>query len=190
MRLMGGFVCALALLGIASIVYVYTGGFDAAASSPHGAFERWVLNATMRRSAVARAVSVHDLPDFTDKMVRDGFGHYDEMCTTCHGGPGIERSEIGKGLNPQAPTLSDAVKAWTPQQLFWIIKHGVKMTGMPSFGATHDDEQVWSIVAFIEKLPRLSIRGTIPKDEAGAPCRRPRAYVALSQSLRDSACDA
>ena len=85
-----------------------------------------------------------------------GFGHYDEMCTLCHGGPGIERSEIGKGLNPQAPDLAKAVKAWTPRQLFWIINHGVKMTGMPSFGATHDDDEVWSIVAFVEKLPQIS----------------------------------
>jgi mono/diheme cytochrome c family protein len=61
-----------------------------------------------------------------------------------------------KGLNPQAPNLTDAVKAWTPRQLFWIIKHGVKMTGMPSFGATHDDDEVWSIVAFIEKLSGMS----------------------------------
>ena len=61
-----------------------------------------------------------------------------------------------KGLNPQAPNLTDAVKAWTPRQLFWIIKHGVKMTGMPSFGATHDDDDVWSIVAFVEKLPEMS----------------------------------
>jgi mono/diheme cytochrome c family protein len=85
-------------------------------------------------------------------MVRDGFEHYDQMCTVCHAGPGIEQSEISKGLNPQAPSLSDAVKEWTPRELFWIVKHGVKMTGMPSFGATHTDQEVWSIVAFIENF--------------------------------------
>jgi hypothetical protein len=57
---------------------------------------------------------------------------------------------------PSAPNLTDAVKAWTPRQLFWIIKHGGKMTGMASFGATHDDDEVWSIVAFIEKLTGMS----------------------------------
>jgi mono/diheme cytochrome c family protein len=64
--------------------------------------------------------------------------------------------QISKGLNPPTPNLSDAVKDWTPRQLFWIVKHGVKMTAMPSFGATHTDEEVWSIVAFIEKLPGMS----------------------------------
>jgi hypothetical protein len=49
-------------------------------------------------------------------MVKDGFGHYEDMCAGCHGGPGIERSEIGKGLNPSAPNLADAVPAWSPRQ--------------------------------------------------------------------------
>ena len=89
-------------------------------------------------------------------MVKDGFDHYEDMCGGCHGGPSVERSEIGKGLNPQAPDLADAVRAWSPRQLFWIVKNGLKMTGMPSFGKTHDDNQVWSIVAFIEQLPGMS----------------------------------
>jgi hypothetical protein len=62
--------------------------------------------------------------------------------------------EISKGLNPTAPNLADAVKDWTPRQLFWIV--GVKMTARRSSGATHTDEEVWGIVAFIEKLPRTS----------------------------------
>ena len=155
MRFIGGFICALALLAVAGIVFAYSGGFDVAASSPHYAFVRWLFNASMKHSVIARA-TVDEPPPFTDKMTRVGFQHYAEMCTTCHGAPGMERSEIGKGLNPQAPALSNEVKAWTPQQLFWIIKHGVRMTGMPSFGATHDDDEVWSIVAFIEKLAGMS----------------------------------
>jgi len=156
-RFIAGVVGALVVLGIAGVAYVYSGWFDVAASSSHNALERWALNTTMKRSVVAGARSVGDPPPFSDEMFKDGFEHYDEMCTVCHGGPGIERSEIGKGLNPQAPNLTDAVKAWTPRQLFWIIKHGVKMTGMPSLGATHDDDEVWSIVAFIGKLPGMSV---------------------------------
>ncbi len=155
-RFIAGVVGTLIVFGIASVAYVYSGWFDVAASSSHNALERWALNTTMKRSVVAGARSVGDPPPFSDEMFKDGFEHYDEMCTVCHGGPGIERSEIGKGLNPRAPDLAEAVKAWTPRQLFWIIKHGVKMTGMPSFGATHDDDEVWNIVAFVEKLPQIS----------------------------------
>jgi mono/diheme cytochrome c family protein len=144
------------MLGLASVAYVYSGWFDVAASGPHNALERWALNTTMKRSVVAGAISVGDPLAFSDEMVRDGFEHYDEMCTVCHAGPGIDQSEISKGLNPPAPNLADAVKDWTPRQLYWIVKNGVKMTGMPSFGVTHADDEVWSIVAFIEKLPGMS----------------------------------
>ncbi len=156
MRFFVGFVSALVLLGIAGVVYVYSGKFDVAASSSHNAFERWLFNTTMERSVVTRSGGVNDPPPFTDDMIRDGFEHYDEMCTVCHAGPGLEQSEISKGLSPPAPNLSDAVKGWSPRQLFWVVKHGVRMTAMPSFGATHDDDEVWSIVAFIQALPQMS----------------------------------
>ncbi len=155
-RFIIGVICTLGLLAVAGSAYVYSGAFDVAASRPHGAFARWLLGTAMKRSVVARAAGVPEPPHFTAEMVMAGFRHYDEMCTDCHGGPGIEQSEIGRGLNPRPPDLARAVKDWTPRQLFWIIKHGVKMTGMPSFGVTHSDAQVWSIVAFIERLPKIS----------------------------------
>jgi mono/diheme cytochrome c family protein len=155
-RFIAGSICAIAVLVIAGFAYIYSGQFDVAASSPDSAFAQWVLDITMTRSVVAKAASVDQPPNFTDDMVKDGFEHYDEMCTVCHAGPGIDQSEISKGLNPQAPDLSDAVKDWKPRELFWIVKHGIKMTAMPSFGATHTDQEVWSIVAFIEKLSGMS----------------------------------
>ncbi len=156
MRFIAGFTCALGLLAVVGVATAYSGIFDVAASTPHSAFERWLLGATMKRSVVAMAASVGDPPPFTDGMIKDGFAHYDDMCRVCHGAPGLDRSEIGKGLNPRPPDLSRAVKEWSPRQLFWIVKNGIKMTGMPSFGATHDDDEVWSIVAFIEKVPEMS----------------------------------
>jgi mono/diheme cytochrome c family protein len=144
-------------MGFAGIAFVYSGWLDVAASSPHNALERWVLNTTMKRSVITNARSVGDPPTFTDEMVKDGFERYDEMCTVCHSGPGIDQSEISEGLNPPAPNLSDVAKDWSARELFWIVKHGVKMTAMPSFGATHTDEEVWNIVAFIEKLAGMSV---------------------------------
>ena len=104
MRFVAGVICALVILGLASVAYVYSGWFDVAASSPHNALERWALNTTMKRSVVAGAQSVGDPPAFSDEMVRDGFEHYDEMCTVCHAGPGIERSEIERLKSAGAQT--------------------------------------------------------------------------------------
>ena len=97
-------------MGFAGIAFVYSGWLDVAASGPHNALERWVLNTTMKRSVITNARSVGDPPTFTDEMVKDGFEHYDEMCTVCHSGPGIDQSEISEGLNPPAPNLSDVAK--------------------------------------------------------------------------------
>ena len=63
---------------------------------------------------------------------------------------------MSKGLNPPAPDLSESAQDMTPQALFWVTKNGIKMTGMPAWGLTHSDEKIWSIVAFIEKLPGMT----------------------------------
>ena len=89
-------------------------------------------------------------------MVTNGFASFQGMCVVCHGSPVEERSEIGRGIRPRPPALREAVPQWTDQELFWITKHGIRLAGMPAFGPTHNDEQLWEIVAFIRRLPRIS----------------------------------
>ncbi|HWF18465.1 MAG TPA: cytochrome c, partial [Verrucomicrobiae bacterium] len=81
---------------------------------------------------------------------------YHEMCVQCHGAPGKEAGEIAKGLWPTAPNYNMITSDWTPAQLFWITKNGIKFTAMPGWGGTHSDEKIWDIVAFLQKLPNLS----------------------------------
>jgi hypothetical protein len=74
----------------------------------------------------------------------------------CHGAPGVEWSKFSEGLNPGPPDLKDVVDD-PPQDIFWVIKNGIKMTGMPSFGKIEvPDQEIWSIVAFVKKLPTIS----------------------------------
>lgn len=80
------------------------------------------------------------------------------MCIICHGAPGKERSDIGKGLEPRAPNLVKAEKGWTNAQLFWIVKNGIRMTAMPAFGRTHPDPVIWNIVGLVRRLPQISAR--------------------------------
>jgi mono/diheme cytochrome c family protein len=68
----------------------------------------------------------------------------------------MESSEIRKGLVPQPPKLQKSARRWTPSELFWIIKNGVKMTAMPAWGPTHSAEKIWSMVAFLQKLPDMT----------------------------------
>jgi mono/diheme cytochrome c family protein len=115
-----------------------------------------ILSTTMDNSVRAHAKGITVPPLGDAGMVREGFRHYREMCVDCHLAPGIDSSEISEGLLPGPPRLQEEVEEWTPEELFWITKNGVKMTGMPAWGPTHSDAQIWAIVAFLEKLPQMT----------------------------------
>ena len=82
-------------------------------------------------------------------------GHFSEHCATCHGAPGTRRNEMVEGMYPQPPELTNVASRYTPSELFWILKNGIKMSGMPSM-ASDGDDMLWSTVALLEKLPKLS----------------------------------
>ncbi len=144
------------VIGLGTGLYLFFGGYDVAATVPHWGVVKWVLDGTMDHSVEAHSAQVK-VPALSDKaMIREGAQEYHEMCETCHGGPGREASAIGKGLYPQPPNLIESARKMSPAEIFWVAKNGIKMTGMPSFGKTHDDAELWEIVAFVADLPVLS----------------------------------
>ena len=135
---------------------VYFGAYDVAADIPHTKPVFWVLNKVRERSVAVRARSIPVPPDLgSSERVAAGAGLYAEMCASCHLAPGMEKTEISQGLYPAAPELSRGSQL-SPAQQFWVIKHGLKMTGMAAWGKTHDDTLIWNMVAFLQKLPNLS----------------------------------
>ncbi|MGD9878537.1 MAG: cytochrome c [Reyranella sp.] len=107
------------------------------------------------RSIAAHAVT-ENVPDLSDpERIALGAEHYSAMCVGCHLAPGVEASELRTGLYPMPPDLSAHGGHRTPSESFWIVKHGIKMTAMPAWGKTHDDESIWGLVAFLQKLPSL-----------------------------------
>jgi mono/diheme cytochrome c family protein len=90
------------------------------------------------------------------ELVAAGFRRYHERCELCHGAPGVSPREIGKGLTPEPTALSEAVSRWSAEELFWIIKYGIRMTGMPAWGGSYPDAVLWPLVAFVQKLPEIS----------------------------------
>ena len=139
------------------LAFLYSGLADVAATSPHWTITGWVLSTTMR-NAVRRHAKGIALPAFIDEdeRIRAGAIAYDAMCAGCHGAPGVEPGVVGKGLNPEPPDLVRAADEWSPEEIFWISQHGVRMTGMPAFGPTHFDEELWEVVALVKRLPRMS----------------------------------
>lgn len=114
------------------------------------------LSFASRQSIDYHAKRLGPLPPAPADSLTMGAQHFGEMCVTCHGAPGVDRDEIGKGLNPEAPRLEKVVANWSDARLFWTIKNGIRMTGMPGFGATHTDAEIRSILAFVRRLPKMS----------------------------------
>ncbi len=143
--------------GGGGLSFLYSGLADVAATSPHWALTRWVLSTTMENAVKRRAQGIA-LPAFIDEdeRIRAGAVAYDAMCATCHGAPGVEPGVVGKGLSPEPPDLARTADRWSPEEVFWITKHGVRMTGMPAFGPTHSDEELWEVVALVKRLPGMS----------------------------------
>jgi mono/diheme cytochrome c family protein len=148
-------VIALATTGL---VVVFFGLYDVAATTPQSAPARWILEEAMESSVKARAAEIEAPPLDDLEQLRLGHHEYEEMCVMCHAAPGVRASSLAKGLEPAPPELHEAEEAeeWSAAETFWIVKNGIRMTGMPAFGPTHDDETIWAIVAFLRKLPHLS----------------------------------
>lgn len=143
-------VCGLAVAG-----FIYSGIYNIAADVPHTRPVFWMIE-TLREHSIAQHAKGLKAPDLEDsQLILTGGPDYAEMCAGCHLKPGEIDSEIRRALYPQPPNLAQPSKR-RPEEMFWVIKHGIKMTAMPAWGGTHDDERMWGMVAFIRKLPTLS----------------------------------
>src|SRR6187551_1507586 len=152
----GAVIGTLVVLVGAVVVSIYAGLYNIAADVPHTQPVYWLRDTIRHRSVVTRARDIVVPNDLDDaNRISKGAGQYAEMCSGCHLAPGMKRTEISQGLYPRAPELRRKTDL-TPAEQFWIVKHGVKMTGMPAWGVTHDDDLLWDVVAFVRKLPELT----------------------------------
>ena len=160
MKTLTTIVLTLLLAAVAALGYVYSGAFDVAADQPHGALGSWLAETTREHSIAVRSKHI-EVPDLgASTLIAQGAGEYAEMCAGCHLAPGVEDNEFRQGLYPVAPDLAEPEHrhndATAAARQFWIVKHGIKMSAMPAWGLTHDDATLWSIVAFLRKLPELT----------------------------------
>ncbi|SFU84172.1 c-type cytochrome [Halomonas korlensis] len=142
-------------MGVGAAGFVYWGAYNVSALQQHTEPVFTVLNLALDRSIRQRAEEV-EVPKLTPDMAEQGRRLYESRCVQCHGAPGVGRDDVGKGLTPVPPNLAHTAKAKSAAEIFWPIKHGIKMTGMPSWQFKFNDEQIWAIVAFITRLPEMS----------------------------------
>jgi mono/diheme cytochrome c family protein len=157
-RFIIGFIVGIVAFIAVVLLIIAFGGVDMSAAGGPGSFEGVIGSWMASRSVSVRAADEKNPHANDAAAVADGLHHYREMCVQCHGGPGVKSEEFAAGLDPPPPDLGEEAKDWTDGELFWIIKHGIRMTGMPAFGKSHSDDDIWKIVAFVRQLDQLTDR--------------------------------
>ena len=150
---------ALAIhVAIAAAAFFFGGFFNIAADEQDPAPVAWALIHVRTAAIEHHATDVPPTPLDDPATVKAGARAFAERgCVNCHGGPGATWAKFSEGLNPGPPDLKEVVGTLQPSELFWVVKHGIRMTGMPSFAAAGvPDQEIWSIVAFLRKLPTVS----------------------------------
>jgi mono/diheme cytochrome c family protein len=157
---------AAAGLAATGFALLYSGLYDISATSQHMAWTYRLLDTGMRHSVTRRAAEIVVPPLDDEARVARGVSGFRAHCASCHGAPGVAPEPFALGMTPLPANLVHVAREGSPAEQFWVIKFGIKMSGMPAWQFRMDDSQIWDIVAFMQQLPLLS----------------PRAYRALPDS--------
>lgn len=145
---------------------VFGGLYNVASTAQHTQPVYSVLELAMRQSVRLRARDI-EVPTLDDeRLVVRGAACFKEKCVQCHGAPGVAQNDIGKSMQPVPGPLVDAGQRWRSRELYWLTRHGIKMSGMPAWEFHLADEDIWAVVAFVGRLPALT----------------PQQYAALGES--------
>ena len=154
-KIIAALVGIAAATGLGALAFAWSGLGDIAASQGHWPLVERFLDFGMRR-AVARHARGIEVPKLDDpNMIRLGAAHFHRGCASCHGAPGIPVNPIAKHMLPSPPELAVTMRSWQPNELFWIVKHGFKYTGMPGWVAIEREDEIWAVVAFLTRIQGL-----------------------------------
>jgi len=144
-------VCLVGVYG-----FIQSGIYNVAATVKDGPLITWILHTTMEKSVERRAQNI-EVPDITnDEIIFAGLSDYAGMCAQCHGEPDKPSGILTQGLNPTPPDLEHLTEAGSAAEMFWTIQNGIRMTGMPAFGKTHQPDEIWPVVAFLQSAKNIT----------------------------------
>lgn len=161
---------------LAGVFVLKSGWYNIGATKQHWQPVYSVLEQGMHESVRHHASEVRVPEALADGPARAqvlaGAGLYRQHCTQCHGAPGVAQDAIGQSMQPIPGPLVDAARRWRKNELYWITRHGIKMSGMPAWGHHLDEEQLWAVVAFLGQLPSISAQDYAQLASAPAPLNR------------------
>jgi cytochrome c553 len=142
---------AIAAIFLGGMLIAWLGMIDIRASSGHWRVTNWFLHWVMRSSVRTAAIGI-EVPDLDNPAYLPlAAGHYENACADCHGSPERSRSPTVLAMLPPPPDLREVAGLWSDAELFEIVRHGVRYTGMPAWPAANRDDEVWAMVAFLRR---------------------------------------
>ena len=196
MRIVVALVIAAVLAAGGAAAFVYSGLYNVAATDQHTAPVFWLLNTVMRRAVHHHARDIEAPPLDDPAFIARGRVLYRDECARCHGAPGVAPEAFALGLRPPPANLANAALEWRAPDLYWTVKKGLKLTGMPAWEFRLPDDAMWAIVAYVQRMPYESPRayedalrglGQLPPAESDVTLMRDRAAQSIG---RGSAGDA
>jgi mono/diheme cytochrome c family protein len=172
---------------VAGALALHWGVYDVAATEQHYRPTYWLLEVGMRRSVQVRARGIEVPPLEDPALIERGLVIYRAHCSQCHGAPGVAPEPFALGLTPIPANLAHAARSWTAAELFWIVKNGVKMTGMPGWEFRLAERDLWAAVAFMRQLPNLSPRQYAESTRASGNKPLPFTTDELTNAAADAA---
>jgi cytochrome c553 len=149
------FVIAAIAGPLAAFLFAWSGLYNVAASRGHYRIFEWALAFVMSNSVETHAALIKEPPLDDPNLLTLGASHFYTSCAPCHGGPGQQPNATLRNALPPAPDLYDTAERWKDREIYWIVRHGIKYTGMPAWPAQSRDDEVWAVVAFLNALPNL-----------------------------------
>ena len=171
MRALGAFGILVLLIAIAGAIYLFSGYYNVAAREPDAGAVSWALINIRQASIKQRAPTEVPVSLDDTAVIQEGAKAFSQhSCATCHGAPGVKWAKFSEGMRPYAADLNKTAKNRPAGEIFWIVKNGIDMTGMPSFALLKvSDEEIWNIAAFIKNLPNVSADNYKAWTETGSP---------------------
>lgn len=143
------------VIAAGAVLYAWSGFVPIAASSGHSPIAYWFLDFAKENGVETQSMGISPPPLDDRALLLKGAGHYATGCAPCHGAPGETRAVIAAQMTPEPPYLPTHLARWDAAELFWIVKHGIKYTGMPAWPVQTRDDEVWALVSFLERLPSM-----------------------------------
>ena len=155
-------VLVVASFWLGLVAFAYSGTANVAASADYLPGTKWFFDTVSSNSIKEHAQKALDRGEITepaevtDAMLRTGASEYQAMCVPCHGTPGGSRGEFGRGMKPEPPDLAHVAREMQLREVYWVLHHGIRHTGMPAFGGTHSTEALWAIATFVERFDEMT----------------------------------